>query len=84
LERVGGVRRNKKWRPISGLDGTLFDLAAAAKGCCRDVLGDACCRGRHADFWHVTGDALDFALETLAIDKMDYCVFCRGSSLGFT
>jgi 2-haloacid dehalogenase len=25
--------------------------------------------GRHADFWQVTGDALDFALETLAIDK---------------
>jgi 2-haloacid dehalogenase len=26
-------------------------------------------QGRHADFWHVTGDALDFALETLGIDK---------------
>jgi len=26
------------------------------------------CQGRHADFWQVTGDALDFALETLAID----------------
>jgi 2-haloacid dehalogenase len=25
-------------------------------------------QGRHADFWHVTGDALDFALETLGID----------------
>jgi 2-haloacid dehalogenase len=25
-------------------------------------------QGRHADFWQVTGDALDFALETLAID----------------
>jgi len=24
--------------------------------------------GVHADFWHVTGDALDYALETLAID----------------
>jgi 2-haloacid dehalogenase len=24
-------------------------------------------QGRHADFWRVTGDALDFALETLAI-----------------
>lgn len=22
-------------------------------------------QGRHADFWHVTGDPLDFALETL-------------------
>src|SRR5260370_231161 len=26
-------------------------------------------QGRAADFWQVTGDALDFALETLAIDK---------------
>jgi 2-haloacid dehalogenase len=26
-------------------------------------------QGRHADFWQVTGDALDFALQTLAIDK---------------
>jgi 2-haloacid dehalogenase len=25
-------------------------------------------QGRHADFWQVTGDALDFALETMAID----------------
>lgn len=25
-------------------------------------------QGRHADFWQVTGDALDFALETLGID----------------
>src|SRR5262249_13731582 len=25
-------------------------------------------QGRHADFWQVTGDALDFALETLRID----------------
>lgn len=24
-------------------------------------------QGRHVDFWHVTGDALDFAMETLAI-----------------
>src|SRR6267142_2178687 len=24
-------------------------------------------QGRHADFWQVTGDALDFALETLAL-----------------
>lgn len=28
-------------------------------------------QGRHADFWQVTGDALDFALETLGIDKPD-------------
>ncbi|MEO9161909.1 MAG: haloacid dehalogenase type II [Casimicrobiaceae bacterium] len=26
-------------------------------------------QGRHADFWQVTGDALDFALETLGIEK---------------
>jgi 2-haloacid dehalogenase len=26
-------------------------------------------QGRHADFWQVTGDALDFALETLTIEK---------------
>jgi len=25
-------------------------------------------QGRHADFWQVTGDALDFALETCAVD----------------
>src|SRR5579862_5056295 len=24
-------------------------------------------QGRHADFWHVTGDALDYALDALAI-----------------
>src|SRR5882672_2385307 len=67
--------------------GTLFDFAAAAKGC-RDLLGDDIDRltgrwrekqlqytwlravqGRHEDFWQVTGDALDFALETLGIAK---------------
>jgi 2-haloacid dehalogenase len=26
-------------------------------------------QGRHADFWQVTGEALDFALETLGIDE---------------
>ena len=26
-------------------------------------------QGRHADFWHVTGDALDFALESLGLSK---------------
>jgi 2-haloacid dehalogenase len=26
-------------------------------------------QGRHADFWQVTGDALDFALETLRVDQ---------------
>jgi len=25
--------------------------------------------GRHADFWQVTGDALDFALATLKLDR---------------
>src|SRR6266571_9454794 len=67
--------------------GTLFDFAAAAKGC-RDVLGDSidkltalwrdkqlqytwlrAVQGRHTDFWQVTGDALDFALQTLAIEQ---------------
>jgi 2-haloacid dehalogenase len=67
--------------------GTLFDFAAAAKGC-RDVLGDGidkltvlwrdkqlqytwlrAVQGRHADFWQVTGDALDFALDMLALDR---------------
>jgi 2-haloacid dehalogenase len=67
--------------------GTLFNFAAAAKGC-RDVLGDGIHRltapwrekqlqytwlralqGLHADFWQVTGDAFDFALETLAAEK---------------
>ena len=67
--------------------GTLFDFAAAAKGC-RDVLGDdvdrltalwrdkqlqyswlRAAQGRHADFWQVTGDALDFALETLGLTE---------------
>ena len=67
--------------------GTLFDFAAAARGC-RDALGDRiealtslwrdkqlqytwlrAVQDRHVDFWQVTGDALDFALETLAIDK---------------
>lgn len=67
--------------------GTLFDFAAAARGC-RDVLGESidkltalwrdkqlqytwlrAAQGAHADFWQVTGDALDFALETLAIEQ---------------
>src|SRR5712691_10073977 len=26
-------------------------------------------QGRHADFWQVTGEALDFALETLGVEK---------------
>ena len=26
-------------------------------------------QGRHADFWQVTGDALDYSLETLGIDR---------------
>jgi 2-haloacid dehalogenase len=67
--------------------GTLFDFAAAARGC-RDVLGADADRltalwrdkqlqytwlrslaGRYVDFWQVTGDALDFTLETLGIDR---------------
>ena len=28
-------------------------------------------QGLHADFWQVTGDALDFSLETLGVDKPD-------------
>src|ERR1039457_4980014 len=67
--------------------GTLFDFAAAARGCF-DVLGEdtdkltalwrdkqlqytwlRATQGRHADFWQVTGDALDFTLETLGIDE---------------
>src|SRR5581483_8042668 len=28
-------------------------------------------QGRHADFWQVTGDALDFALDALAINNPD-------------
>lgn len=65
--------------------GTLFDFAAAARGC-QDVLGDnlnalttlwrdkqlqytwlRAVQGRHVDFWQVTGDALDFALESLGL-----------------
>jgi 2-haloacid dehalogenase len=66
--------------------GTLFDFAAAARGC-RDLLGERidtltalwrdkqlqytwlrAAQGRHADFWQVTGDALDFALDTLGVE----------------
>ncbi len=28
-------------------------------------------QGRHADFWQVTGEALDFALETVGLDRPD-------------
>ena len=27
-------------------------------------------QGRHEDFWEVTGDALDFALDTLGLDDL--------------
>jgi 2-haloacid dehalogenase len=80
--------------PLAGIEacvfdayGTLFDFAAAARGC-RDVLGaDAdklsalwrdkqlqytwlrSLSGRYTDFWQVTGDALDFSLETLGIER---------------
>ena len=65
--------------------GTLFDFAAAAKGC-RDVLGDSidkltalwrdkqlqytwlrALQGRHADFWQVTSDALQFSMRSLGL-----------------
>lgn len=68
--------------------GTLFDFAAAARGC-RDVLGESIDRltalwrekqlqytwlraaqGSHVDFWQVTGDALDFSLETMGLEDM--------------
>src|ERR1700736_6503534 len=65
--------------------GTLFDFAAAARGC-RAALGANADKltalwrdkqlqytwlrslaGRYADFWQVTGEALDFALETIQL-----------------
>ena len=62
--------------------GTLFDFTSAAAGC-RMVPADKATalttlwrdkqlrlrglQNRHADFWQVTGDALDFALEMLAL-----------------
>src|SRR5262249_49232218 len=67
--------------------GTLFDFAAAARGC-RDVLGDSidkltalwrdkqlqytwlrAVQRRHPAFGRVTGDGLDLALLTLAIEQ---------------
>ena len=67
--------------------GTLFDVAAAARACGRE-LGEKssalsslwrekqlqytwlrALQGRHADFWQVTGEALDFALDTLQISR---------------
>ena len=82
MDRLSGIRAC-----VFDAYGTLFDFAAAAKGC-RDVLGDdidkltaiwrdkqlqytwlRALQGRHADFWQVTGNALDFALETLNIEK---------------
>jgi 2-haloacid dehalogenase len=93
---AGALRRSTEMTnvPLAGIKacvfdayGTLFDFAAAARGC-RDVLGaDAdklsalwrdkqlqytwlrSLAGRYVDFWQVTGDALDFALETLGIDR---------------
>ena len=62
----------------------LFNYTSAAAGCrdgdriCpltglwRDKLLQSswlrALQGRHADFWQVTGDALDFALKTLGLD----------------
>src|SRR5256885_10026869 len=67
--------------------GTLFDVAAAARACGRE-LGEKssalsslwrekqlqytwlrALQGRLTDFWQVTGEALDFALETLQISR---------------
>src|SRR6185437_16062082 len=50
--------------------GTLFDYASAAALWRDKQLQYTWLRslqGRHADFWQVTGDALDYALETLSI-----------------
>lgn len=65
--------------------GTVFDFAAAARGC-TDALGAAAptltalwrdkqlqytwlrsLQGRYVDLWRITGDALDYALETLGL-----------------
>ena len=65
--------------------GTVFDFAAAARGC-TDALGAAAptltalwrdkqlqytwlrsLQGRYVDLWGITGDALDYALETLGL-----------------
>lgn len=60
--------------------GTLFDVSSVARGARWQELSDlwrskqlqyTWLRGlsaQHADFWQVTGDALDFALSTLKID----------------
>ena len=59
--------------------GTLFDFAAAARKVLGDDTSFItlwrdkqlqytwlrAAQERHADFWQVTGDALDFALETI-------------------
>jgi 2-haloacid dehalogenase len=85
-ERMNIGRLNGVKACVFDAYGTLFDFAAAARGC-RDALGDKidqltalwrdkqlqytwlrAAQGRHADFWQVTGDALDFALETLGIE----------------
>src|SRR5215831_3426904 len=61
--------------------GTLFDFAAAARGDSFDKLTALwrdkqlqytwlrAVQGRHADFWQVTGGALDFSLETLMLGR---------------
>ena len=65
--------------------GTLFDFAAAARKVLGDdtrfipLWRDKqlqytwlrAAQERHADFWQVTGDALDFALETIRSKKSD-------------
>jgi 2-haloacid dehalogenase len=65
--------------------GTLFDFAAAARKVLGDDTSFItlwrdkqlqytwlrAAQDRHADFWQVTGDALDFALETTRSKKSD-------------
>jgi 2-haloacid dehalogenase len=65
--------------------GTLFDFAAAARKVLDDDTSFItlwrdkqlqytwlrAAQERHADFWQVTGDALDFALETIRSKKSD-------------
>src|SRR5215467_12134504 len=63
--------------------GTLFDFASAARKALGDDTSFItlwrdkqlqytwlrAAQQRHADFWQVTGDALDFALETIGLKK---------------
>src|SRR5512138_2254618 len=48
----------EKWRPLA----ELWRTKQLQYTWLRSLMG------RHADFWHVTGDALDFAMESLGIE----------------